>query len=99
MPTSPAPSSSRPTDPARSAEAANAIANAYAKYNVELKLKGARDALTWLTEEAGRLRVKAEESSQALQNYRVKTGILGMQEQRQITAAKISAGQCQRYQE
>ncbi len=76
-------------DPARSAEAANAIANAYAKYNVELKLKGARDAITWLTEEAGRLRAKTEESSQALQNYRVKTGILGMQEQRQITAAKI----------
>jgi uncharacterized protein involved in exopolysaccharide biosynthesis len=76
-------------DPARAAEAANALANAYAKYNVELKLKGARDALSWLTEEAGRLRAKAEESSQALQNYRVKTGILGMQEQRQITAAKI----------
>lgn len=76
-------------DPVLSAEEANAVANAYAKYNVELKLKGARDALTWLTEEAGRLRVKAEESSQALQNYRVKTGILGMQEQRQITAAKI----------
>ena len=76
-------------DPARSAEAANAVANAYAKYNVELKLKGARDAITWLTEEAGRLRAKTEESSQALQNYRVKTGILGMQEQRQITAAKI----------
>jgi uncharacterized protein involved in exopolysaccharide biosynthesis len=76
-------------DPARAAEEANAVANAYARYNVELKLKGARDALTWLTEEAGRLRAKAEESSQALQNYRVKTGILGMQEQRQITASKI----------
>ena len=76
-------------DPARAAEGANALASAYAKYNVELKLKGARDALSWLTEEAGRLRAKAEESSQALQNYRVKTGILGMQEQRQITASKI----------
>jgi uncharacterized protein involved in exopolysaccharide biosynthesis len=76
-------------DPARAAAEANAIATAYAKYNVELKLKGARDALTWLTEEAGRLRAKVEESSQALQNYRVKSGILGMQEQRQISAQKI----------
>ena len=76
-------------DPARAAAEANAIANAYAKYNVELKLKGARDALTWLTEEAGRLRQKVEASSQALQNYRVKSGILGMQEQRQISAQKI----------
>ena len=76
-------------DPARAAAEANAVANAYAKYNVELKLKGARDALTWLTEEASRLRAKVEESSQALQNYRVKSGILGMQEQRQISAQKI----------
>jgi len=76
-------------DPARAAAEANAIANAYAKYNVELKLKGARDALTWLTEEAGRLRAKVDDSSQALQNYRVKSGILGMQEQRQISAQKI----------
>jgi uncharacterized protein involved in exopolysaccharide biosynthesis len=76
-------------NPARAAAEANAVANAYAKYNVELKLKGARDALTWLTEEASRLRAKVEESSQALQNYRVKSGILGMQEQRQISAQKI----------
>ena len=76
-------------DPARAAAEANAIASAYAKYNVELKLKGARDALTWLTDEAGRLRAKVDESSQALQNYRVKSGILGMQEQRQISAQKI----------
>ena len=76
-------------DAARAAAEANAVANAYAKYNVELKLKGARDALTWLTDEAGRLRAKVEESSQALQNYRVKSGILGMQEQRQISAQKI----------
>jgi uncharacterized protein involved in exopolysaccharide biosynthesis len=76
-------------DPARAAAEANAVASAYAKYNVELKLKGARDALTWLTEEASRLRAKVDESSQALQNYRVKSGILGMQEQRQISAQKI----------
>ena len=76
-------------DPVRAAAEANAVASAYAKYNVELKLRGARDALTWLTEEAGRLRAKVDESSQALQNYRVRSGILGMQEQRQISAQKI----------
>ena len=76
-------------DAARAAAEANAVANAYAKYNVELKLKGARDALTWLTEEAGSLRAKVDEASQALQNFRVKSGILGMQEQRQISAQKI----------
>jgi succinoglycan biosynthesis transport protein ExoP len=76
-------------DPARAAAEANAVANAYARYNVELKLRGARDAIAWLTDEAARLRAKTEESSQLLQNYRVKSGILGLQEQRQIAAQKI----------
>jgi uncharacterized protein involved in exopolysaccharide biosynthesis len=76
-------------DPALAAEIANAVANGYARYNVELKLKGARDALAWLTEEMASLKTKVEESSVALQNYRVKSGILGMTEQRNITAQKI----------
>jgi uncharacterized protein involved in exopolysaccharide biosynthesis len=76
-------------DPALAAEIANATAHAYVKYNLGLKVTGAHDALAWLTEEAARLRTKVEESSMALQNYRVKAGILGTQEQRQITAQKI----------
>jgi polysaccharide biosynthesis transport protein len=76
-------------DPALAAESANAIAAAYAKYNLELKLRGAREALGWLNDEAAGLKKKVEQSSLALQNYRVKAGILGIQEQRQITAQKI----------
>jgi succinoglycan biosynthesis transport protein ExoP len=76
-------------DPVLAAEVANATAHAYVKYNLGLKVSGAHEALSWLTEEAARLRTKVEESSMALQNYRVKTGILGLQEQRQITAQKI----------
>jgi len=76
-------------DPALAAEGANAVATAYAKYNLDLKLKGAQDALSWLNEEAAGLKKKVEQSSLALQNYRVKAGILGIQEQRQITAQKI----------
>ncbi len=77
------------SDPALAAEVANAVAHAYAKYNLDIKLKGARDALAWLTDEMGKLKSKVQESSVALQNYRVKTGILGLQEQRQIIAQKI----------
>lgn len=76
-------------DPALAAEVANAVATAYAKYNLEIKLKGARDALAWLTEEMGKLKARVQESAVALQNYRIKAGIMGLQEQRQITAAKI----------
>jgi uncharacterized protein involved in exopolysaccharide biosynthesis len=76
-------------DPVIAAEVANAVAAAYVQYNLDLKLKGARDALAWLTSEAASLKRKVEDSSAALQNYRVKAGILGTLEQRQITAAKI----------
>lgn len=76
-------------NPRLAADMANAVAVAYAQYNLDLKLKGARDALTWLTAEAAGLKNKVQESSQALQNYRARAGILGAQEQRQITAQKI----------
>lgn len=76
-------------DPALAADFANAVAAAYAQYNLQLKMRGASEALSWLTEEAGRLRGRVQESAVALQNYRVKAGILGLEEQRKITAQKI----------
>ncbi|HEV8617400.1 MAG TPA: GNVR domain-containing protein [Methylomirabilota bacterium] len=76
-------------DPALAAEVANAVARQYAKHNLDLKLKAAQDALAWLTEQMSGLKAKVQESSVALQNYRVKAGIMGLQEQRQITAQKI----------
>lgn len=75
-------------DPAVAAEVATAVAQAYVKYNLDAKLKGTRDALGWLNEQMSGLRGKVEESSTALQNYRVKSGILGIQEQRALTAQK-----------
>jgi succinoglycan biosynthesis transport protein ExoP len=75
-------------DPAIAAEVATVVAQAYVKYNLDVKLKGTRDALTWLNEQMAGLRGKVEESSTALQNYRVKSGILGIQEQRALTAQK-----------
>src|SRR5262245_17763373 len=76
-------------DPTLAADIANAVATAYMQYNLELKMKGASEAIAWLTDEAKRLRTKVEESAVALQNYRVKAGILGLEEQRKITAQKI----------
>src|SRR6185295_540424 len=77
------------SDPTLAAEVANALARQYAKHNLDIKLKGAQEALAWLTEQMNTLRAKVQESSVALQNYRVKVGIMGLQEQRQITAQKI----------
>lgn len=75
-------------DPALAAEVATALAHAYVKYNLDIKLKGTRDALAWLNEQMSGLKGKVEDSSIALQNYRVKSGILGIQEQRALTAQK-----------
>jgi len=75
-------------DPALAAKVATTVAQAYVKYNLDAKLKGTRDALAWLNEQMTGLRSKVEESSTALQNYRVKAGILGIQEQRTLTAQK-----------
>lgn len=77
------------TDPQLAAEVANNVANSYIRYNLDLKLRGAQDALGWLTEQIGQLKTRLQDSSTALQNYRVKSGIMGLQEQRQITAQKI----------
>lgn len=76
-------------DPRVAAEVANAVANGYVKFNLDLKLKGSRDALAWLNQEMAQLRNKVQESSDAIQNYRVKASIFGLHEQRTITTQKI----------
>jgi len=76
-------------DPNAAADIANGIAQSYVKYNLDLKLQGARDAMVWLTHEMRTLETKVKDSAMALQNYRVKSGIVGLQEQRQITAQKV----------
>jgi len=76
-------------DPAFAAEIANAVGESYARYNLDLKARGARDAVAWLTEQLRDLKRKVQDSADALQNYRVKAGILGIEEQRKITAQKI----------
>lgn len=75
--------------PPLAAEVTNALARQYVKHNLDLKLRGAQEAMAWLNEQMTSLRSKVQESSVALQNYRVKAGIMGLQEQRQITAQKI----------
>jgi polysaccharide biosynthesis transport protein len=76
-------------DPAVAAEVATAIARAYTRNNLDLKMKNAREALAWLSEQMTELSSKVRDSSMALQNYRVKSGIVGLKEQREITTGKI----------
>lgn len=71
------------------AEVANGIAKAYARFNLENKLNSAREALVWLSEQMNELKAKVQDSEVALQKYREKSGIVGIEQQRNITAEKM----------
>lgn len=71
------------------ADIANAIAQSYARFNLDMKLKASREVIVWLSEQLNELKAQVQDSASALQKYRVSQGILGAQEQRQITAQKI----------
>lgn len=76
-------------DPGLAAEVTNAIAHTYVRQNLERKIKGAREALVWLAEQMSMLKAKVQDSALALQKYRERVGIVGLEQQRQITAQKI----------
>jgi len=76
-------------DPQLAAEVANGIARAYARFNLESKLNSARDAMVWLSEQMNELKAKVQDSEVALQKYREKAGMVGVEQQRNITAQKM----------
>jgi uncharacterized protein involved in exopolysaccharide biosynthesis len=71
------------------ADVANGIAKAYTRFNLESKLQSTREALVWLSENMNELKAKVQDSEVALQKYREKAGIVGMEQQRNITGAKM----------
>jgi polysaccharide biosynthesis transport protein len=76
-------------DPALATEIANAIAEQFVKYSLEVKQNEAQMAAQWLNEQIESLRGKAQQSSKALQAYQAKADLLGLQDQRQLTQAKM----------
>jgi succinoglycan biosynthesis transport protein ExoP len=76
-------------NPTLAAEIANALAESYTRNNLDMKVQGAHDAQGWLNDQMKALGAKVQESAAALQNFRIKAGMVGLQEQRQIAAQKI----------
>jgi polysaccharide biosynthesis transport protein len=76
-------------DPAVAMEVANAVANQYVRYGLDMKQADAQAATVWLNEQIQALRSKAQQSSHALQAYQAKADLLGLQDQRQITQQKL----------
>ncbi len=79
----------RHADPQLAADVANAVARAYARGNLETKLSSTREAMLWLSEQMNELKAKVQDSEVALQKYREKAGIVGIEQQRNITASKM----------
>lgn len=76
-------------DPRLATEIANAVANQYVRYGLDIKQGEAQTATAWLHEQIDALRTKSQQSSRALQAYQAKADLLGLQDQRQITQAKL----------
>ena len=76
-------------NPDLAVEIANAVAAQYVKYGLDNKQREAQTATEWLGEQIEKLRANAQKSSDALQAYQAKANLLGVQDQRQITQAKL----------
>jgi succinoglycan biosynthesis transport protein ExoP len=76
-------------NPELAADVANGLAKSYARFNLESKLNSAHEALVWLSEQMNDLKAKVQDSEVALQKYREKSGIVGIEQQRNITAQKM----------
>jgi len=77
------------SDPKLAAEIANAVADQFVRYGLDVKQAESQAASIWLNEQIQALRAKAQQSSRALQVYQAKADLLGLQDQRQITQAKL----------
>jgi succinoglycan biosynthesis transport protein ExoP len=79
----------RDAEPQLAADVANGVAKAYARFNLESKLGSTREAMLWLSEQMNELKAKVQDSEVALQKYRERSGIVGIEQQRNITATKM----------
>ncbi len=76
-------------DPKLATEIANGVAQAYGRFTLETRVKIARDALSWLSEQMSELKTKVEDSEIALQRYRQRAGIIVIDQQKNVTAQRI----------
>jgi polysaccharide biosynthesis transport protein len=78
-------------DPRVAAVIANAVAQEFVRYNLEVKNKIAQEALVWLNEQLASLRTQTQQSSKALQAYQARADLMGLKEQQDLAHQKIKA--------
>ncbi len=77
-------------DPSLAAKVANAFAEQYIQYNLQLKHKASKEASHWLNEQVGDLKKKVKDSHEALYAYKEQNQILSLEEKQNIIIQELS---------
>jgi succinoglycan biosynthesis transport protein ExoP len=80
----------RSPDPNLSARVANALARQYIEQNLEFKFLATKEATDFLNERTAEQRKAVEQSEQALQKYREKTGAVALEDRQNIVVQRLS---------
>lgn len=80
----------RSSDPSLSARAANALAKQYIEQNLEFKFLATKEATDFLNARTADQRKALEQSEQALQKYREKTGAMALEDRQNIVVQRLS---------
>ncbi len=64
------------TDPARAAEVANAVVQAFIERNLEMKVEPARAAIAWLNSRLGVIKNQMTQSTNQLENFKSSNGLI-----------------------
>jgi succinoglycan biosynthesis transport protein ExoP len=80
----------RTADPEISSRLANSLARQYIEQNLEFKFLATKDATDFLTARTAEQRQILEQSEQALQKYREKTGAIGLEDRQNIVVQRLA---------
>lgn len=80
----------RSADPALSARVANGLAKQYIDQNLEFKFLATKEATEFLNARTAEQRKAVEQSEQALQKYRERTGAVALEDRQNIVVQRLS---------
>lgn len=80
----------RSPDPVMSSRVANALAKQYIDQNLEFKFLATKEATDFLNARTAEQRKSLEQSEQALQQYREKTGAVALEDRQNIVVQRLS---------
>ena len=77
-------------DPALAANTVNALAKQYIEQNLEFRFLASKEATEFLNERTVEQRKAVEQSERALQDYREKTGAIGIEDRQNIVVQRLA---------